>query len=80
MESELILQPMIQYGFAGMSAILLGIVVWLIKRLLGILTQTIEVISQNTNTIKELTKIIGDEVKLLRITHDKLLTRPCLRE
>ena len=35
--NELVTQPIVQYGFLGFSAVLLGVVIWLIQKLLGVL-------------------------------------------
>lgn len=67
-----------QYGFAGLSAILLAILVWLISKLLDLLEKTNQIISDNTKAICDVDKRTIDELKLLRAIHDKLLTRPCM--
>ena len=37
--NDLIVQPVVQYGFLGFSAVLLAVVIWLIRRLLVLLEQ-----------------------------------------
>ena len=79
MEAEIFTSSM-QYGFAGFCAILMGVIVWLIRRLLDVLNQTNTVVADNTNTIRDLGRQNGEEFTLLRSLYDRLLTRPCLRE
>jgi len=78
--SELLLQPVIQYGFLGFSVVLLGVVIWLIKRLLAVLDANNRIIAANTEAINDLTKLTGDLLKLNRSVHDKLISRPCIAE
>jgi len=75
---ELLLQPVVQYGFLGFSAVLLGVVIWLIKRLLSVLEATNRIIAANTGAIKDVTVLTGDLLRLNRQVYDKLLSRPCI--
>lgn len=75
---ELLLQPVIQYGFLGFSVVLLGIVIWLIKRLLAVLEATNQIIAANTEAIKEVTTLASDLLTLNRQLHDKIISRPCI--
>ena len=76
--SELVTQPIIQYGFLGFSAVLLGIVIWLIKRLLGVLEATGNIIASNTEAVRDLGQMTADLLKLNRSLHDKVISRPCI--
>ena len=75
---ELFMQPVIQYGFLGFSVVLLGVVIWLIKRLLAVLEATNRIIAANTEAINDLTALTTDLLALNRSVHDKLLSRPCI--
>ena len=77
---SLVTQPIIQYGFLGFSAVLLGVVIWLIQKLLGLLAANNRVITANTEAIRSLTSQTCDLLKLTRSLHDKLLARPCIAE
>lgn len=77
---ELFLQPVIQYGFLGFSVVLLGVVIWLIKRLLAVLEATNRIIAANTEAINDLTALTTDLLALNRSVHDKLLSRPCIAD
>lgn len=78
MDAQLIANPIIQYGFAGLCVVLLGFLAWLVKRLLAVLEKTTEVINQNTMVIGSL-KEEQDEVKGIMIEiKDKLNSRPCI--
>ena len=76
--NEWITEPIIQYGFVGFSAVLLGVVIWLIQKLLGVLERNSEVIARNTDAIRDLTSMTQDLLKLNRSLHDKIISRPCI--
>jgi hypothetical protein len=76
--SDALMNPIIQYGFAGMSAVLIAIIVWLMNRLMKLLEETNQVIINNTNTIRDVGNRTGEELELLRDVHDKLISRPCI--
>ena len=48
---EALMSPVIQYGFAGFSILLLAVIVWLIKQLLVVL-------KENTLAIRNLTTVV----------------------
>lgn len=75
---DMFLQPVIQYGFLGFAVVLLGVIVWLIRRLLEVLEATNRIIAANTEAINDLTQLTGDLLILNRSMHDKLLSRPCI--
>ena len=76
--SEWVMRPIIEYGFLGFSAVLLGVVIWLIKKLLLVLERNSEVIARNTEAIRDLTSQSCDLLKLNRSLHDKIISRPCI--
>lgn len=85
MNQNLWLEPIVQYGFLGLSAILLGIIVWLIRRLLVLLEQTNSIIAQNTQAIAKNSSAIDEQTlqtaetaKAVWRLHDKLISRPCI--
>ena len=73
-----ITQPIVQYGFVGFAAVLLGIVVWLIQKLLAVLDANNRIIAANTEAIRDLTGMTADLLKLSRSLHDKIISRPCI--
>ena len=87
-----VLSPMVQFGFAGFSAVLIGIVVWMIKKMSGIFETMNILIKNNTKVIGEFNSSMGDvrdEIKyvksdqaehiaLTRDMREKLLSRPCM--
>jgi len=75
---NLVTQPIVQYGFLGFSAVLLGLVIWLIQKLLKALEASSAIIAANTEAIRNLTAQTCDLLKLNRSVHDKLLARPCI--
>ena len=76
--SDWMIQPVVQYGFLGFSAVLLGVVIWLIRRLLGVLEANSRIIAANTEAIKDLTNLTHDLLKISRSLHDKIISRPCI--
>ncbi len=78
MTPDWISTPIVQYGFIGFSAVLMGLVIWLIKRLLAVLDANTRVIEQNTCAIRDLTNMTSDLLKLDRSLHDKVISRPCI--
>ncbi len=78
MDFNPLLQPVVQYGFLGFSVVLLALVIWLIKRLLGVLDANNKIISENTTSVKNLISVTHDLHKLTRSLLDKLLARPCI--
>jgi len=80
MSSESILSPIMQFGFAGFSGVLLVILVWLINKLLGVLERNNQIISDNTNAINTLITNEQQNATTLADLRDKVLQRPCIRE
>jgi len=76
--ADWMVQPVVQYGFLGFSAVLIGIIVWLINQLLKLLGQTNQIIAANTDAICDLTAMTSDLLKLTRSLHDKIISRPCI--
>lgn len=76
--TKLILEPLVQYGFLGFSAVLLGMVIWLTHKLVGLVEQNNKIVAANTDAIRDLTILTTDLLKLNRSLHDKLISRPCI--
>ena len=72
------LQPIVQYGFLGFSGVLLGVVIWLITRLLSVLEASNQVVIANTAAIQQLIEMTSDLLELNRSLHDKIISRPCI--
>ena len=72
------LQPVVQYGFLGFSVVLLGVVIWLIRKLLDVLEANNRIIAANTEAIRDLTSTTSDLLHLNRSLHDKIISRPCI--
>ena len=73
-----IMTPIVQYGFAGLCVVLLGILVWLIKELLVILKENNRVISANTQAIQQVDRHSADALAIGIEVKDELLKRPCI--
>jgi len=78
MEPTTIMGPVIQYGFAGFSLILLAILVWLIRELLTVLKTNNRVIAENTQAIKYVSTITKNTFGIMVEIKDELLKRPCI--
>lgn len=78
MDAKLFLEPLVQHGFVGLSGILLAIMVWLIRRLLGLLGETSKVIAENTSAIRSLDWRSAEMMDLTRGMRDRLIARPCI--
>ena len=75
---QLLMNPIIQCGFAGLSVILLAFLAWLVKRLIIILEKTTNIIKENTNVINSLKEESGEVKDLVIDLNNKLLARPCI--
>lgn len=80
MTDQIVSNPMIQWGFAGFAFTLLGIVVWLIRVLIGVLQENNRVIGRNTEVMAKANEQAAETFKLLIGIKDQLLQRPCLME
>lgn len=83
------MDPILQFGFAGLSVVLLGILVWLVKQFLAAIQRhneaLVEVVKDTTEVIKDNTAAIAavgakddEQLEILREMEKRLLTRPCL--
>jgi len=77
-ETSVIMSPLIQYGFAGFSLILLGVLIWLIRELLLVLKENNRVIAENTQAIKSVDKNTTNTFAIMVEIKDELLKRPCI--
>jgi len=77
---QMLFSPAVQWGFAGFSFVLLGIIVWLVRHLLRVLHETNRVISENTAVMRTITASQSSLLELMRDVHDNLISRPCLRK
>lgn len=73
-----IMNPVIQWGFAGLSIVLLGILVWLIKQLLNVMDKNNEVIAANTQAIQRVDGHAEDTLEVAVELKNELYKRPCL--
>lgn len=75
----------IQYGFAGLCIILLGILVWLIQQLIRTIEGCNAVIGRNTEAMREISSTTREVRKVAEATRDELahlnttiVARPCI--
>jgi cell division protein FtsB len=72
------LTSVLQYGFAGFSLVLVGVIVWLIRQLLAVLRANNRALASLTAALVKVTGDTGetrDEVRQLR---EELLKRTCM--
>ena len=77
-----LMNPVVQYGFAGFAVVLLGIIVWLMtsvmtlqKDVMALQKDTIQVIDRNTGAINEMiTYSERTEAKIDKI-YEQILSR-----
>lgn len=79
-ETSVIMSPLLQYGFAGFSIVLLGVLVWLIRELLSVLKENNRVIAENTQAIIAVDKNTTNAFEIMGEIKDELLKRPCIAE
>jgi len=72
------MNPIMQWGFAGLSVVLMAIIVWLIRELLAILKETNQVIATNTQAIQTVDDHSCEALKVTIECKDELLKRPCI--
>lgn len=71
-------EMVVQYGFAGFSIVLLGVLIWLLRKFIELQKQTIDALNENTDVTR------GAKQKILTIEkttfdiRDKLQSRPCI--
>jgi hypothetical protein len=73
-----IFAPYIQLGFAGFAFLLVFVIVWMIRRLLGILDKTNQTIAGNTAAINRVHDATASVNTMVADVRDQLLQRPCL--
>ncbi len=76
---QMIFEQIVQYGFAGLAAAELAVLVWLIQRLLRVLEENSRIIAGNTCALRALAERQRDVVRQNSEIRDRLLARPCLR-
>jgi hypothetical protein len=76
--AQFILNPVVQYGFAGFCVILLGILVWMIKQLLTVLKENNKVIATNTQAIQAVHSITEETRDITIDVKDTLNRKPCI--
>jgi len=77
--------PLVQYGFAGITVVLLVFLFWLIRKLIGLLEANQKIIAENTAAFNSLVdksdnhlKLAEQQLKLQREISNMLLQRPCI--
>jgi hypothetical protein len=76
--ANILTDPIIQYGFAGMCAVLLGIVVWLIQKLLDVIRENNKIIAEHNELISNVNRTLRDSFDVQVTIKDKLNSRPCI--
>ena len=72
------LTPILQYGFAGFSLVLVGVIVWLIRQLLQVLRANNRAQHLVTSALVKVTEDTGETRHEVRQLREELLKRSCL--
>jgi hypothetical protein len=83
--------PVIQYGFAGFSATMLGIIVWIMRIGARMTHEVTRVVDNNTSTIARVNDTVErhevnaserskETLTAVQDMREKLLARPCMQE
>lgn len=75
-----IMNPVIQWGFAGLCLILLGILVWLIRELLSVLKENNRVIALNTQAIQKVDSNAEKTLDIAVEVKNEILKKPCIAQ
>jgi hypothetical protein len=80
MDTSIFLSPIIQYGFAGFCAILLGFNFWYASKMLDLFERVTKVVGENTEVVKSVQLHLLDTREILFSMRDKFLTLKCVRD
>jgi len=69
---DVLMDPIVKYGFAGFAAILLAILIWMIRHLLAANRREAEVIAANTDALVRLTDTLRKVVEMEVEIRDRL--------
>lgn len=75
---EQLFSPFMQYGFAGLCFVLIGVICWLMRQVIDVLRATNQVIERNTAAIDKMNIATGRVERSLHELRDELLKRPCI--
>jgi len=87
--NQLLMEPVVQYGLAGVVAAQFALLFWLLKKLIKLLedNQTLvaaqikknhELIADQTEATTNLNATIAELPKAVYLLKDKLISRPCI--
>jgi hypothetical protein len=83
--TSLIEQSYIQYGFAGVTLILLGIVVWMVRQLIAVINKNNKVLARvfdGLNSVKNAEEQVKEEIIEVKCEvrglRDEIIRRPCI--
>ena len=75
----MLLQPFIQWGFAGFAFLQLAFIAWQAKNQSRLQGQTNKVIAGNTGAVNRMHDGAERQERILGSMRDLLLTRPCFK-
>jgi len=75
---EHLFSPFMQYGFAGLCFVLIGVICWLMRQVIDVLRATSQVIERNTSAIDRLNTSTHRVERAVNEMRDELLKRPCI--
>jgi len=75
-----IFEPIVQYGFAGMAAVQLGVIVWMHSRTAAQYDKSVEAQIKLAEALQSLSESTKDDTHATRKLHEKMLARPCIAQ
>lgn len=73
-----IMSPGLQYGAFSISAMLIGVIIWQFRELLGVMRDNQKVIDANSRVIEQALKSNESTQEMVRDIRDRLMERPCI--
>lgn len=75
---EVIIEPVVKYGFVGMACVQLGVIIWMIRMGIMLLTETNKTIERNTMATEANTQLAEKQKDATWALHNKIISRPCI--
>jgi hypothetical protein len=72
------LTPILQYGFAGFSLLLLGVIVWLVRQLINVLRANNRALDRLTAALVTVTRDTNETRGEVRELREELMKRTCM--
>lgn len=71
------LTPIVQYGFAGICAVLLGMQFWLMRVVVEVVKRNTVAITKNTNALLQVTERVNENREVMQQVRDRMISGRC---